>query len=170
MITHLTAYNKAALEVEATMKPFLDTLNSMGVKYDTDRSHSGIYYDHHDNYFDPLPHRRYLGRHCPIQWPPRPSLSMEEEQHGHRRPLVHAAFAAELSFDPRHRGKMIDNQRLMTYNIVPVIEKMIPGSGAYMNEVDFQQPRWQTQFFGSNYDGLECIKRKYDPETTSFMV
>jgi hypothetical protein len=52
----------------------------------------------------------------------------------------------------------------MTYDIMPAIEAVTPGSGAYMNEADFQQPGFQEAFFGSNYKKLLCIKKKYDPE------
>jgi FAD/FMN-containing dehydrogenase len=38
-----------------------------------------------------------------------------------------------------------------------------PGSGAYINEADIQEPNWQQSFFGSHYDHLKEIKNKYDP-------
>ncbi|KAF9109612.1 hypothetical protein BGX27_007413 [Mortierella sp. AM989] len=38
-----------------------------------------------------------------------------------------------------------------------------PGSGAYFNEADANEPNWQTNFFGSNYDRLKRIKDKVDP-------
>jgi hypothetical protein len=81
-----------------------------------------------------------------------------------RTPLVHATLTTEWSFDPAQWDKMLDNQRLMTYDIMPALEAVTPGSGAYMNEADFQQPGFQEVFFGSNYQDLLCIKRKYDPE------
>lgn len=81
-----------------------------------------------------------------------------------RTPLVHATLTTEWSFDPALWGKMIENQKLMTEDIMPAIEKVTPGSGAYMNEADFQQPRWQEEFFGPNYPALKCIKQKYDPD------
>ena len=37
------------------------------------------------------------------------------------------------------------------------------GSGVYMNEGDFQQADYQTQFYGSNYPALKSIKKTYDP-------
>jgi hypothetical protein len=81
-----------------------------------------------------------------------------------RTPLVHATLTTEWSFDPAQWDKMLDNQRLMTYDIMPALEAVTPESGAYMNEADFQQPGFQEVFFGSNYQDLLCIKRKYDPE------
>ncbi|KAI8576922.1 hypothetical protein K450DRAFT_254247 [Umbelopsis ramanniana AG] len=38
-----------------------------------------------------------------------------------------------------------------------------PGSGAYLNEADIQEPNWQQSFFGSHYDRLKQIKNKVDP-------
>lgn len=81
-----------------------------------------------------------------------------------RTPLVHATLTTEWSFDPADWPRMLDNQRLMTYDVMPAIEAVTPGSGAYMNEADFQQPAFQHAFFGPNYPALACIKRKYDPD------
>ncbi|KAK4157505.1 putative isoamyl alcohol oxidase [Chaetomidium leptoderma] len=81
-----------------------------------------------------------------------------------RTPLVHATLTTEWSFDPAKWEAMLDNQRLMTYDIMPALEAVTPGSGAYMNEADFQQPGFQEAFFGSNYKSLLCVKRQYDPE------
>jgi len=81
-----------------------------------------------------------------------------------RQPLVHATLTTPWSFEPSKWDEMLANQRLMTYDIMPAIEAVTPGSGAYMNEADFQQPGFQEAFFGSNYKKLLCIKKKYDPE------
>ena len=40
---------------------------------------------------------------------------------------------------------------------------LTPGGGCYMNEGDWTEENWQHAFFGSNYDKLLSIKRKYDP-------
>ncbi|KAF1932822.1 FAD-binding domain-containing protein [Didymella exigua CBS 183.55] len=55
-------------------------------------------------------------------------------------------------------------QKKMTEVLMPKIEAVTPGSGSYMSEADFQQPNWQTTFYGSNYAKLKTIKDKYDPE------
>lgn len=81
-----------------------------------------------------------------------------------RTPLVHATLTTPWSFDPADWDQMLANQRLMTDDIIPRIEAVTPGSGAYMNEADFQQPNFQEAFFGSNYQSLLCIKHKYDPD------
>lgn len=58
------------------------------------------------------------------------------------------------------------DQRRITQEFMPQIEAVTPGSGAYMNEADFRQPRWQSEFYGSNYEALLQVKHKWDP--TSF--
>ncbi|KAG8670554.1 hypothetical protein FPOAC2_09917 [Fusarium poae] len=60
--------------------------------------------------------------------------------------------------------EMLAAQKKMTEVIQPVIEAATPGAGAYINEADFQQQKWQETFYGVNYDKLLKIKRKYDPE------
>lgn len=40
---------------------------------------------------------------------------------------------------------------------------LTPGGGCYMNEGDWLEENWQQTFFGSNYDRLLQIKRRYDP-------
>jgi len=81
-----------------------------------------------------------------------------------RDALVHAFLLTPWSFDPAEWDQMLANQLLMTDTIMPAIEAVTPGSGSYMNEGDFHQPDFQTVFFGSNYDALLKIKRKYDPD------
>ncbi|KAL2126475.1 hypothetical protein VTI74DRAFT_843 [Chaetomium olivicolor] len=48
--------------------------------------------------------------------------------------------------------------------IRPVLEKATPGAGVYNNEANWQQPDWQTAFYGANYPRLKQIKKRYDPE------
>ncbi|KAF2438607.1 hypothetical protein P171DRAFT_458701 [Karstenula rhodostoma CBS 690.94] len=40
---------------------------------------------------------------------------------------------------------------------------LTPGGGCYMNEGDWTEENWQQTFFGSNYDRLLEVKRKFDP-------
>ncbi|KAL8707004.1 MAG: hypothetical protein Q9201_000052 [Fulgogasparrea decipioides] len=55
------------------------------------------------------------------------------------------------------------NQRLMTDELLPQLEQITPGGGAYLNEGDFQQAGFQRVFYGSNYATLRRIKGIYDP-------
>ena len=61
-------------------------------------------------------------------------------------------------------------QNVLTSNLMPQLDALAPGSGAYMNEGNFQQPDWQQDFFGINYDTLRAIKKKYDPENLFYAV
>lgn len=65
--------------------------------------------------------------------------------------LVHATLTTKWSFDPAKWNQMLANQDPMTNDIMPAIERITPGSGAYMNEADFRQPGFQQEFFGANY-------------------
>jgi hypothetical protein len=59
---------------------------------------------------------------------------------------------------------MLADQRKMTEEYVPQIEAVTPGSGAYVNEADFNLAGWKEDFFGVNYGRLLSVKRKWDPE------
>lgn len=52
----------------------------------------------------------------------------------------------------------------MTNTIMPRLEELTPGGGAYLNEGDFRQPDWQNVFYGDNYDRLKRIKEHYNPD------
>ncbi|KAJ2891700.1 FAD-binding domain-containing protein [Zalerion maritima] len=79
-----------------------------------------------------------------------------------RDALVHATLTTPWDFEAPWED-MIALQDLMTDTIIPALEAVTPGSGAYMNEADFRQPNWQEVFFGDKYDKLLGIKKKYDP-------
>ncbi|KAF8577474.1 FAD-binding domain-containing protein [Ramaria rubella] len=52
----------------------------------------------------------------------------------------------------------------MTQTQVPVLAAIAgPGSGAYSNEADVNEPDFQTTFFGPNFPRLSSIKNVYDP-------
>lgn len=42
---------------------------------------------------------------------------------------------------------------------------LTPGGGCYMNEGDWTEDNWQQTFFGSNYERLLQVKRKFDPSS-----
>ncbi|KDN46581.1 hypothetical protein RSAG8_04234, partial [Rhizoctonia solani AG-8 WAC10335] len=44
------------------------------------------------------------------------------------------------------------------------LRAVTPGSGAYQNEADVSEPDHENSFWGSNYDRLVSIKKKYDPK------
>ncbi|KAJ7194348.1 hypothetical protein GGX14DRAFT_552786 [Mycena pura] len=80
-----------------------------------------------------------------------------------RDSLVSASLVLPYSFSAPF-AEMRAAQETITRIVQPVVEAATPGAGAYMNEADFQQPRFEDVFFGANYGRLLGIKRKYDPE------
>ena len=44
------------------------------------------------------------------------------------------------------------------------LREITPGSGAYFNEADPNEPNWQNTFFGANYARLKQIKDRVDPQ------
>ncbi|RKK25992.1 hypothetical protein BFJ66_g11340 [Fusarium oxysporum f. sp. cepae] len=77
--------------------------------------------------------------------------------------LVHATLTTPWNFTAPW-SDMLDLQNLMTDTIMPEIEAVTPGSGAYMNEADFRQPNFQSEFFGANYNKLLSVKAKWDKQ------
>ncbi|KAF9570159.1 hypothetical protein EC968_002138 [Mortierella alpina] len=79
-----------------------------------------------------------------------------------RKALVNVIFMAkwdnELPYDKRQ-----SIARRMTSS-TDILRDLAPGSGAYFNEADPDEPDWQTAFFGSNYPRLKAIKDEVDPK------
>ncbi|KAJ5086965.1 FAD binding domain protein [Penicillium alfredii] len=76
-----------------------------------------------------------------------------------------SAISVTLGTTYNYTDRAVDVQRqeLMTKELLPRLELLTPGSGAYLNEGDFNQPDWQRVFYGRNYPRLEAIKVRYDP-------
>lgn len=80
-----------------------------------------------------------------------------------RDAVVSASLEVPFSFtDPW--ADVFEGQDLITDVMQPTIERATPGMGTYINEGDFRQPGWQGVFYGSNYDALLGVKRRWDPE------
>ncbi|KAJ5622745.1 FAD/FMN-containing dehydrogenase [Penicillium lividum] len=58
----------------------------------------------------------------------------------------------------------IEAQKLITEVLLPELEDLTPGGGAYLNEADPHQPNWKYTFYNDNYDRLLSVKNKYDPK------
>ncbi|KAI0434031.1 hypothetical protein F5Y09DRAFT_297531 [Xylaria sp. FL1042] len=58
----------------------------------------------------------------------------------------------------------LETQAKLTNVAMPRIIAASPGGGAYLNEANFEEPNWQSSFYGSNYPRLKSIKNKYDPQ------
>lgn len=66
--------------------------------------------------------------------------------------------------------EMLANQDLMTDVLMPKLAELTPNGAAYLNEADFRQPDWKEVFYGPNYDKLEAIKNKYDPNHLFYAI
>ncbi|KAK0637656.1 FAD-linked oxidoreductase patO [Lasiodiplodia hormozganensis] len=52
----------------------------------------------------------------------------------------------------------------LTDELIPLLDEITPGAGAYMNEADVNNPNWKEDYFGENYERLRSIKASWDPE------
>lgn len=80
-----------------------------------------------------------------------------------RDTLVMSSYTLPYTFEVPF-SQMTAEQNYITDHIMPIIEKVTPDAGAYINEADFQQPDWQDVFYGRNYKRLLAIKKAYDPK------
>ena len=61
----------------------------------------------------------------------------------------------------------LSSRKLVQSTISAAIDpfkRLTPGGGCYLNEGDWTEVDWQQTFFGSNYEKLLEVKRRYDPE------
>ncbi|KAG0258885.1 hypothetical protein DFQ27_004393 [Actinomortierella ambigua] len=79
-----------------------------------------------------------------------------------RKALIHVVVTASWE-DRTPLSQQRRIQRTLT-TAMDRLRKLTPGSGAYTNEADPEEPRWQNAFWGKNYPRLRAIKRKYDPK------
>jgi hypothetical protein len=68
-------------------------------------------------------------------------------------------------WDPLRWEDMLADQKKITEVYMPQIIAVTPGSGTYMNEADFNQPNWKEVFYGTNWDRLMAVKKKWDPKS-----
>ncbi|KAJ5248565.1 FAD/FMN-containing dehydrogenase, partial [Penicillium chermesinum] len=57
----------------------------------------------------------------------------------------------------------VQYQEEITNSLLPKLEEITPGGGAYLNEADAHQPNWKFTFYHTNYNRLLQVKNKYDP-------
>ncbi|KAF7560061.1 hypothetical protein G7046_g4093 [Stylonectria norvegica] len=73
-----------------------------------------------------------------------------------------------LGWDPTQWDKMALAREAITNQYVPLLSSITPGSGAYINEADFNQPDWENTFYGVNWNKLSSIKKKWDPNSVFY--
>lgn len=86
-----------------------------------------------------------------------------------RTALVHTVLTNPWSFTAPW-SEMLERQNFLTDVVLPEIEAVTPGSGAYMNEADFRQEDFQEVFFGTNYPTLLELKKKWDVDNFFWAV
>lgn len=65
-------------------------------------------------------------------------------------------------------NRMLENQEKATEVWDPMWDAVTPGSGNYANEADVAKPNWKKAFYGSHYDRLLEIKRRWDPKSVFY--
>ncbi|KAG0352842.1 hypothetical protein BC939DRAFT_462832 [Gamsiella multidivaricata] len=78
-----------------------------------------------------------------------------------RKALIHIAVGVGWE-----NTTPLAEQKLVARKLTEATQRLrdiTPGSGAYFNEADANEPNWQKNFFGSNYARLKVIKDKVDP-------
>jgi len=114
----------------------------------------------------------YLGcnaintRASPQQQPSRPSNAVNPAW---RDSVSHCIVVGAWDYTVP-RANMLTRLDELTNVITPALEAATPGSGTYLNEANFRQSNWQTQFYGANYPRLTQIKKKYDPHGLLYAV
>ncbi|KAJ3472158.1 hypothetical protein NLG97_g11237 [Lecanicillium saksenae] len=86
-----------------------------------------------------------------------------------RRSIVTASLTVPWSFEVPF-SDMVAAQDRITNEVQPLVEAATPGSGAYMNEADFQQRNFQEVFFGTNYELLHKVKSRWDPNSMLYAI
>ena len=80
-----------------------------------------------------------------------------------RKALIHLVFARGWETSTPFSEQAII-ARNMTSVETPILAALEPDMGAYMNEADLNERRWQEVFWGENYDRLLRVKAKWDAE------
>ncbi|KAF2795938.1 FAD/FMN-containing isoamyl alcohol oxidase-like protein MreA [Melanomma pulvis-pyrius CBS 109.77] len=80
-----------------------------------------------------------------------------------RNAIMHSTGFDFASYGPETTAaeKIASHARLNEY--LNKLRAATPGSGAYMNEADPDEPNFQESFYGSNYEKLARFKKKTDP-------
>jgi Berberine and berberine like len=77
-------------------------------------------------------------------------------------------------WDPsRPESELLALQAELTESVSPQLQTLASvsdGGGIYLNEANFAQQGWQTEFYGANYKRLRKIKRDYDPKDLLYAI
>ncbi|OTB02672.1 hypothetical protein M426DRAFT_322434 [Hypoxylon sp. CI-4A] len=79
-----------------------------------------------------------------------------------RKTLFSAVLGIPVNYTDWEANKAAQDH--MTNNLLSELRSITPNGASYLNEADFQEPDFQTTFYGVNYEKLLAIKTKYDPD------
>ncbi|KAL0564320.1 hypothetical protein V5O48_017727 [Marasmius crinis-equi] len=193
------APNKTTAELSSIIRPFLDTLDRLGVNYTTAA-------DTYDGYLQAynsvgmwrtfpiasgLAGSRLLPRSlwedqtklstlqktirgivdgggAAFDFSVRPTLAVSGNPDNAVLPAWRDAERLFLTTLPQFDGQTIAealsaSNKITTQYMQPLVD-LTPGSGAYANEADSNDPNWKDAFYGPTYDKLLAIKDKWDPD------
>ncbi|EXJ77159.1 hypothetical protein A1O3_10317 [Capronia epimyces CBS 606.96] len=72
----------------------------------------------------------------------------------------------QIDFWPDNAGyeDIAQVKEALTLKKLKAMKELAPGMGTYGNEADPYDPDWRKDWWGTNYDWLVSVKKKYDPE------
>lgn len=79
--------------------------------------------------------------------------------------LILTFFLLRRAYNACNFQANIALQNEITNTLMPRLEALTPSSRVYLNEGDFRDSNWKTNFYGANYASLLSIKDKYDPNS-----
>lgn len=190
----MTAFNKTKVEAQSILAPFFNSVSKFGLSIDgLNSTQFPSYYDHFTHYWGPFPSGdiqigtslfggRLISRSALSKFSSTArslidkgvtfiGVGLNVSHFGGdnavlpawRDALVSTSLTLPWSFEELFEEQVAKQDRI-TREIQPLVDAATPGSGAYMNEADFQQPNFQEAFFGSNYEKLLKVKDEWDPK------
>jgi hypothetical protein len=90
-------------------------------------------------------------------------------------PALRTAVMHATGFDTQSWGPGVSDEQKKSAHVrhdsfIQKWRDASPGSGAYMNEADVEEPDFQQSFYGKGYDRLLSIKRSTDPWSVFYAV
>ncbi|KAF3401999.1 putative FAD-linked oxidoreductase, partial [Penicillium rolfsii] len=185
LLTPLTLPAYTAKQAKALLQPFLQNLHELNISYSLDITHSPSFYQHYMKLIEPNPTQlvqngQYGGRLIP--------LNLIQKNNSLLTDAIEKITADDVTFV----GIGINVGSSVTGDVwnsvlpawrtaaMTVILSTNWPAGANLTQMkdlanrmttkqaDPQDPDWKQNFFGSNYDSLYAIKKKYDPFNTFY--
>ncbi|QKX58297.1 uncharacterized protein TRUGW13939_05419 [Talaromyces rugulosus] len=95
-------------------------------------------------------------------WDAKPRGGSDAVNPAWRKALIHAVASQDWTpFDETERATVEHNINNVQ---VEALRRLVPESGAYLNEAYWNEPNFQQAFWGSNYERLQKIKKAVDPD------